>query len=42
MENENGSWIMRGLDWGHPYRTRTWQDFEAKITPVRLKKNYFY
>ena len=26
MANENGEWIMRGLDWDNPYRIRTWQE----------------
>ena len=26
MANENGEWIMHGLDWDSPYRIRTWQE----------------
>ena len=34
MANENGSWIMRGLDWDHPYRIRTWQELVNWINEI--------
>ncbi len=29
MANENGEWIMRGLDWNSPCRIRSWQEKES-------------
>ncbi len=34
MANENGEWIMRGLDWNDPYRIRTWQELINWINEV--------
>ena len=34
MANENGRWIMRGLDWDHPYRIRTWQELVNWINEI--------
>ena len=34
MANENGSWIMRGLDWDDPYRIRTWQELVNWINEI--------
>ncbi len=34
MANENGEWIMRGLDWNSPYRIRTWQELINWINEV--------
>ena len=34
MANENGEWIMRGLDWNDPYRIRTWKELVSWINEV--------
>ena len=34
MANENGTWIMRGLDWDNPYRIRTWRELINWINEV--------
>ena len=34
MGNENGEWIMRGLDWNDPYRIRTWQELVSWINEI--------
>ena len=34
MANENGVWIMRGLDWDNPYRIRTWRELINWINEV--------
>ena len=34
MANENGEWIMHGLDWDCPYRIRTWQELINWINEV--------
>ncbi len=34
MANENGEWIMRGLDWNNPYRIRTWQELINWINEI--------
>ena len=34
MANENGEWIMRGLDWDNPYRIRTWQELINWVNEV--------
>ena len=34
MENENGEWIMRGMDWNDPYRIRTWKELVKWIKEV--------
>ena len=34
MINENGEWIMRGLDWDNPYRIRTWKKLIHWINEV--------
>ena len=34
MANENGEWIMRGLDWNNPYRIRTWKELISWINEV--------
>lgn len=34
MENVNGEWIMRGLEWGNPYRIRTWQELVKWVNEV--------
>ncbi|MBR1742875.1 MAG: hypothetical protein IJ733_13600 [Lachnospiraceae bacterium] len=34
MGNENGEWIMRGMDWDNPYRIRTWQELVEWINEV--------
>ena len=34
MANENGEWIMHGLDWNSPYRIRTWQELINWINEV--------
>ncbi|MDO4864103.1 MAG: hypothetical protein Q4A05_08040 [Ruminococcus sp.] len=34
MENENGTWIMRGLAWDDPYRIRSWQELVSWINEV--------
>ena len=31
MANENGEWIMHGLDWNSPYRIRTWQKIIDRV-----------
>lgn len=34
MANENGEWIMRGMDWNDPYRIRTWKELVKWIKEV--------
>ncbi len=34
MLNENGEWIMQGLDWDDEYRIRTWQELVKWIDEV--------
>ena len=34
MMNENGEWIMRGMDWNNPYRIRTWKELVKWIKEV--------
>ena len=34
MANENGEWVMRGLDWNNPYRIRTWKELINWINEV--------
>ena len=34
MANENGTWVMRGMDWDDPYRIRTWQELVNWIEEV--------
>lgn len=34
MANENGTWIMRGLDWDDPYRIRSWQELVNWVKEV--------
>ena len=34
MANENGEWIMRGLDWDNPYRIRTPEELINYINQV--------
>lgn len=34
MGNENGVWIMRGLDWNDPLRIRTWQELVNWINEI--------
>ncbi len=34
MSNENGSWIMQGLDWDDPLRIRSWRELISWINEV--------
>ncbi len=34
MEVEDGTWIIKGLDWNDPYRIRTWQELINWINEV--------
>ena len=34
MEVENGTWVIRGMDWNDPYRIRTWQELINWINEV--------
>ena len=34
MANENGEWIMRGLEWNNPYRIRSWKELVNWINEV--------
>ena len=34
MGNENGTWIMRGLDWNNPYRIKTWKELVNWINEI--------
>ncbi len=34
MSVENGTWIMRGLEWDNPYRIRTWRELINWINEV--------
>lgn len=34
MANENGEWIMRGMDWNDPYRIRTWRELVNWIKEI--------
>ena len=34
MANENGEWIMQGLDWDDPYRIRSWQELINWVNEV--------
>ncbi|MGX8714850.1 MAG: AlkZ-related protein [Lachnospiraceae bacterium] len=34
MEHEDGSWIIKGLDWDNPYRIRTWRELISWINEV--------
>ena len=34
MANENGEWIMRGMDWNDPYRIRSWKELVAWINEI--------
>lgn len=34
MGNENGTWIMRGLEWDDPYRIRSWQELVKWINEI--------
>lgn len=34
MGNENGEWIMRGMDWDDPWRIRSWQELVSWIDEI--------
>lgn len=34
MANENGEWVMHGLDWDNPYRIRTWRELINWINEI--------
>lgn len=36
MPSENGTWIMRGLDWNDPLRIRSWRELIAYINEVGI------
>ncbi|MCC8103153.1 MAG: hypothetical protein LIP11_13180, partial [Clostridiales bacterium] len=34
MANENGEWIMYGMDWNDPMRIRSWRDLISWINEI--------